>query len=83
MSRARDVADWLPVDGDTDEALVKVSVEDYDYTYARVGDPDFQLPPWVAGDEGKALVIDPGTGQPVWGAPVNSAVQIIDAGTFT
>ena len=76
MSRARSVADYIPVGGAIGQTLTKASATDYDIEWSYVG-PDIT----PVSDRGKALVIG-SADTPEWGAPVNNAAQIIDAGTF-
>lgn len=79
MSRARDVADFIPAGGAAGTSLVKASGDDYDTTWsAAVGNIPEIIP---TADRGKALVIDE-TDAPEWGAPINSDAQVIDAGSF-
>ena len=81
MSRARDVANFIPDDGGTGDALVKASSTPYDMIWAPAGGGG--LPPIVPGDDqGKALVINE-LNQPEWGAVVDSPDQTIDGGDDT
>ena len=40
MTRARDVANYIPGGGTAGQALIKASNEDYDFTYGAPGLPD-------------------------------------------
>ena len=79
MTRARDVANWLPTGGNPGDVLVKASADDYDYTYKNIG---AGLPSFEPEDQGKALVISPAL-EAEWGArlqPVFPENQTIDCG---
>ena len=81
MSRAWEVADFIPTGGAPGETLTKATAADYDTAWATPAGGG--LPPIVPGaDQGKALAIN-ASDTPEWGAeikPVFPAEQTIDAG---
>lgn len=81
MSKARNLANWLPPLGQPGEVLTKASLQSYDMEWAPGGGGG--LPPVVPGaDQGKALVVN-ATDAPEWGSPIDNATQILDGGGYT
>lgn len=77
MSRARDVADFLPLGGGQGTLLAKASGEDFDTEWVA---NTVSIPPIGPGDEGTALVIENGT--PKWGGVIDAEAQIIEGGEY-
>ncbi len=77
MSRARDVANFLPPVGPAGTVLTKIDITSYNMEWSAAG---AGLPPVdPTEDAGKALVISP-TNSPAWGEPVDASTQIVDGG---